>query len=154
MTLGGCGGDDDQPAVVPVVAEISPAIAAVEAELGGPQDYFEINATTQLVNVFVSTDGGATATAYVYLEGHLQPPAPPRDVAGGATFRADAVDFDADAIFTGILDELDDAAITQFVVVGGSGGAVQYSAFVTSSAGGVLDVILGPDGTVISVDPA
>ncbi len=76
--LGGCGGDDDdQPAVVPVVAEISPAIAAVEAELGGPQDYFEINATPQLVNVFVATDGGATATAYVYLDG--------RAPAAGAT---------------------------------------------------------------------
>jgi hypothetical protein len=153
--LGGCGGDDDdQPAVVPVVAEISPAIAAVEAELGGPQDFFEVNATPQLVNVFVATDGGTTATAYVYLDGELQPPAPPRDVAGGETFRADALDFDPDAIFTGIADELGDPTVTQFVVVGGPGGAVQYSAFVSSSAGGVLDVLLGPDGAVLGVQPS
>ena len=100
--------------------------------------------------MFVATDGGATATAYVYLDGELQPPAPPRDVAGGETFRADALDFDPDVIFTGIADELDDPTVTQFVVVGGPGGAVQYSAFVASSAGGVLDVLLGPDGAVLS----
>jgi hypothetical protein len=135
------------------VAEIAPAMAAVESELGGPQDFFEVNATPQLVNLFVATDDGTTATAYVFLDGELQPPAPPRDVAGGATFRAEAVDFDPDTIFTGVVDELGDPAITQFVVVGGPGGAVQYSAFVTSSQGGVLDVLLGPDGTVLGVDP-
>ncbi len=57
-----------------------------------------------------------------------------------------ALDFDPDAIFTGIAEELDEPDVTQFVVVGGPGGAVQYSAFVASSEGGVLDVLLGPDG--------
>ena len=92
----------------------------------------------------MATDDATTATAYVYLDGELQPPAPPRDVAGGETFRAAALDFDPDAIFTGIADELGDPTVTQFVIVGGPGGAVQYSAFVASSAGGVLDVLLGP----------
>jgi hypothetical protein len=152
--LGGCGGDDDDLlAEVPLVAEIAPAIAAVESALGGPQDFYEVNATPQLVNLFVATDGGAAATAYVYLDGELQPPAPPRDVAGGSTFRADAVDFDPDLIFDGIADELGEPTVTQFVVVGGPDGAVQYSAFVTSSAGGVLAVLLGPDGAVLGVDP-
>ena len=45
----------------------------------GPQDFYEVNATPQLVNLFVATDDGATATAYVYLDGELQPPAPPGD---------------------------------------------------------------------------
>jgi hypothetical protein len=31
---------------------------------------------------------------------------------------------------------------------------VQYSAFVTSDEGGVLDVLLSPDGAVLGVDPA
>ena len=151
--LGGCGDDDEPPGALPLVTAIAPAIAAVEAEVGGPQDYFEVNATPQLVNVFVATDDGATATAYVYLDGELQPPAPPRDVAGGSTFRAEAVDFDPDAVFNGIADELGGPTVTQFVVVGGPGGAVQYSAFVVSSEGGVLDVLLGPDGAVLGVDP-
>jgi hypothetical protein len=152
--LGACSdGDDDPPGGLPLVAEIEPAIAAVEDELGGPQDYFEVNATPQLVNLFVATDGAAAATAYVYLAGELQPPAPPRDVTSGVTFRADALDFDPEVIFEGVVDELDDPAVTQFVVVGAPGGAVQYSAFVISSEGGVLDVLLGPDGSVLGVDP-
>ena len=151
VVLVGCGdGDEDPPAAVPLVAEIAPAITAVESELGGPQDYFEINATPQFVNVIVATDGGSMATAFLYLDGDLQPPAPP-EAAGGETFRANDLDFDPDLVLTGIADELDEPAIAQFVVVGGPGGAVQYSAFVTSAEGGVLDVLLGPDGAVLAV---
>ena len=101
----------------------------------------------------MATDDATSAIAYVFLGGELQPPAPPRDVAGGETFDAAALDFDPDAIFTGIAEGLDDPDVTQFVVVGGPNGAVQYSAFVVSSEGGVLDVLLGPDGTVLGVNP-
>jgi hypothetical protein len=152
--LAACGDDGgDEPLVRPLVGEIVPAMAAVETELGGPQDYYEVNATPQLVNLWVATGGGATATPYVVLDGEVQPPAPAQPVEQGATFRADAVDFDPDSIFAALDDELDQPAITQFVVVGGPGGAVQYSAAVTSSEGGVLDVLLGPDGAVLGVDP-
>jgi hypothetical protein len=154
--LAGCGGgddDDDSAGDLPLVAEIAPAIAAVEADLGGPQEYFEINATPQLVNLFVATDDKSTATPYVYLGGELQPPAPPRDVASGETFTAAALDFDPDTIFNPLAEELDEPDVTQFVIVGGPGGVVQYSAFVASSAGGILDVLLGPDGTVLGVQP-
>ncbi len=150
LGLGGCGGGDE----LPLVGEIAPAIAAVETELGGPQDYFEVNTTPDVVNVWVATDDAATATVYAYFDGELQPPAAPRDVEGGETFRAAALDFDPDEILTGIADELDEPSIAQFVVVGGPGGAVQYSAFVTSSEGGVLDVLLGADGAVLGVDPS
>jgi hypothetical protein len=152
--LGGCGdGDEDAPAVRPLVAEIAPAITAVENELGGPQEFFEINTTPQLVNVIVATDGGSRATAFLYLDGDLQPPAPP-EAASGETFRAADLDIDPDTIFTGIADELGEPTIVQFVIVGGPGDAVQYSAFVTSEEGGVLDVLLSPDGAVLGVDPA
>lgn len=153
--LVGCGGggDDDAPDDLPLVAEIAPAITAVEAELGGPQEFFEINATPQLVNLFVASDDKSTATAYVYLGGELEPPAPPRDVTGGETFTAAELDFDPETIFTPIAEELDEPDVTQFVIVGGPGGVVQYSAFVASSAGGVLDVLLGPNGEVLGVNP-
>jgi hypothetical protein len=154
--LAGCGGggDDDPSGERPVVDDIALAIAAVEAELGGPQEYFEINATPQLVNLFVASDDKSTTTPYVYLDGELQPPAPRRDVAGGETFDAAALEFDPDTIFTPIAEELDQPDVTQFVIVGGPGDVVQYSAYVASSAGGILYVLLGPDGTVLGVEPA
>ena len=153
LAAGACGdGDPAPPVALPLVAEIEPAITAVEAELGAPQQYFEINATPQLVNLIVATDGAAKATTYLYLDGELQPPAPPQD-AQGATFAAEAVDFDPDTVFATLAAELDQPAVSSFVVVGGPGGAVQYSAFVASEAGGVLHVILGPDGAVLGVDP-
>jgi hypothetical protein len=151
LLLGACG-DGTSPDEPPLVAEIAPAMAAVEAELGGPQDYYEVNATPQLVNLFVATGGGSTAAAYVYLDGELQAPAPPQDVTSGETFRADELDFDPEVIFDGVADELDEPAVTQFVVVGGPGRVVQYSAFVASSEGGVLDVLLGPDGAIVDVN--
>jgi hypothetical protein len=153
VALGGCGDGDDDVAL-PAVSEIGPALDAVEDALGGAQAYFEVNATPALVNVFVATDGGATATAYVYLDGELQEPAPPRDVAGGATFLAESVDFDPDAVLDTVADELDDSVIGQFVVLGGPGGAVRYEVIVTSARGGNLSVVVGPDGEIVSVDPA
>ena len=146
-----CGGDDDE-AVRPVVDQIAPAIAAVESELGGPQQFFEINATPQVVNLFVATDGGTMVTPYVYVGGEVASPAEPT-TAEGATFVADAVTFDAATILDGVTDELPDSDVARLSIVGGPGGAVRYGATVQSDAGGTLEIVLGPDGTVQSVDP-
>ena len=73
--------------------------------------------------------------------------------AEGATFSADAVTFDPATILDGVTSELPDSDIVVFSIVGGPGGAVQYSARVQSAAGGTLDVLVGPDGAVQSVDP-
>ena len=91
----------------------------------------------------------------MYLDGELQPPAPPRDVAGGETFTAAALDFDPDTIFTGIADELDEPDVAQFVIVGGPGGAVQYSRVRGLVRGRrSWTCSLGPDGTVLGVQPS
>ena len=143
-----------RPVTFPWWPGLRATVAAVEAELGGPQEYFEINATSQLVNLFVATDDKSTATAYVYLGGGLYQPAPPRDVAGGETFRcrrrSTSIPMPSSPASPRGFEEPD---VTQFVVVGGPNGAVQYSAFVVSSEGGILDVLLGPDGTVLGVNP-
>ena len=123
-----CGADDDE-AVRPVVDQIVPAIAAVEDELGGPQQFFEINATPQVVNLFVATDGGTMVTPYVYVGGEVASPAEPT-TAEGATFVADAVTFDAATILDGVTDELPDSDVARLSIVGGPGGAVRYGATV------------------------
>jgi hypothetical protein len=151
--LAACGGGDggDDPAR-PLLSAIRPAVEAVEAELGGPQRYFEVNATPQVVNVFVASADATGVTPFVYVGDELAPAGAP-STAQGATFGADALTFDADHILDELTTELPDSDVVLFTVVGGPGGAVQYAARVQSSAGGVLDVTLAADGTVQSVDP-
>lgn len=146
-----CGSDDDAPAR-PLLGEIRPAVEAVEAELGAPQQYFEVNATSQVVNVFVATAGGTGVTPFVYVGDELAPAGAPSS-AEGATFGADALTFDADSILDQLTAELPDSDVVLFTIVGGPGGAVQYTAGVQSEAGGALDVTLAADGSVQSVDP-
>lgn len=149
-----CGGSDDA-AVRPALDQIAPAIAAVDAELGGPQQYFEVNATPQLVNLFVSSTnaiGATIMTPYVYVGDELAP-AGESTPADGATFVATAATFDADTVLDQVGEELPDSDIPLFTIVGGPGGAVQFSADVQSERGGTMTVVIGPDGAVQSVDP-
>ncbi|MET0145797.1 MAG: hypothetical protein ABW328_13585 [Ilumatobacteraceae bacterium] len=146
-----CGGDGDGDPVRPLVDQITPAMAAVDASLGGPQQYFEVNATPQVVNLFVATDNATMVVPYVWVGGQLGTPSEPT-TAEGATFATAAVTLDPSTILDGVTDELPDSDIVLFTVVGGPAGAVQYGAGVQSENGGTLDVLLGADGSVQSVD--
>lgn len=148
-----CGGDDDGPeALRPVVGDIAPAIAAVEDELGGPQQYFEINATPQFVNLFVAVDDATMVETYLYVDGDLQPPTP-KVGAEGPTFVGEDLAFDPDTIIDGIDAELPESDVVVFSVNEGPRGDPQYTATVQSSQGGAFDVTLAPDGETLSVDP-
>jgi hypothetical protein len=151
LVMAGCGGGDDGPER-PALARIDPAVAAVEAKLGGPQQYFEINATPQVVNLFVADAAKTSVTAYVYVGGALAEAGEPAG-AQGNTFAASALTFDPDTILDGVTGQLPDSDIVLFTVAGGPGGAVQYTAQVRSKEGGTLDVTLDGDGAVESVDP-
>lgn len=138
-------------AEVPLVGEISAAIAAIEAQLGGPQQFFEINATPKLVNLFVALNNGAVVQPWVFLDGELS--SVEGQPAGGGTFVAADLTFDPAAVLAGVIGEVPDAAIDSFVINGDGEGNVQYEVLVTSAKGGALSVIVGPDGAVLSVDP-
>ncbi len=151
-TTVGCGDEQTTTGLRPALEEIAPAIAAVEAARGGPQQYFEINATPQFVNLFVAVDDATAVVAYLYVDGELGPPRPPEG-ADGATFAATALTFDPDLVLGGIDDDLPDSDVVVFSVGGGPGGEVRYGAVVESAEGGQLDVTLDAAGTVLSVDP-
>lgn len=149
--LTSCGGDGGRPER-PALDQIAPAVAAVEEQLGGPQQYFEINATPQAVNLFVADAAKTTVTPYVYVGGALAESGPPRG-AEGNTFAASALTFDPRTILANVTGALEDSDVVLFTIAGGRGGAVQYTADVESQQGGTLEVTLGADGTVEAVNP-
>jgi hypothetical protein len=131
---------------------VKPAITALEAKLGGPQRYFEINATASLVNLYVASADGTQATAYVFLDGALTGQTP--QSAKGYTFAASALDFDPVAVTAKVTTQLPTSSQDAFVIEGGAEGAVRYSVVTTSTSGGQLVVVVGKDGAIQSVDPA
>ena len=154
-TVVGCGGDDggDTGGGESFVADIRPAIEAVEAELGAGQQFFEVTANELVTNLFVAVDDATAAIPYVYLDGELQPPAPTLTGASGFTFTADAVDFDEDTVLDAVAEELTESTIQSFSIEAGEGGIVRYVVSTLSPEGGRLDVTVAPDGTVLEVDP-
>jgi hypothetical protein len=153
--LTGCGGDDDDDRASgdSFVADVRPAIEAVEAELGAGQEFFEVTANELVTNLFVAVDDATAAVPYVFLDGELQPPAPKLSGASGFTFGADAVDFDEDTILDAVGEELPESTIEALSIEGGEGGVVRYVVSTLSPEGGRLDVTVAPDGTVLAVDP-
>lgn len=134
----------------PIVGEIEAAVAALEAELGGPQAYFEINATAKLVNLFVALNDGAIVQPWLYFDGQLT--SQEGRAADGGTFVAADLVFDPALVLSKLQVELPGSTIESFYVNGDGEGNVQYGALVTSAQGGGLDVLLGPAGEVLSVD--
>jgi hypothetical protein len=129
---------------------IAPAIAAVEEELGGPQRYFEINATPTLVNLFVADEEAGQVIPYTFIDGALTGEA--ASDAQGNTFASDVIDIDPNAVTARVEAELPDSLQEAFVIEGDAEGAVRYSIVVTSSVGGQLLVVVAGDGTIVSVD--
>ena len=134
----------------PRVDLIVEAVAALEAELGGSQQYFEINATPRLVNLFVALNDAAVAQPWVYFGGVLT--SQDGQPAQGNTFGADTLDFDPQAVLSGVVAELPGSVFDAFIVDGGPAGTVRYSVVVSSTAGGQLVVVVDPAGAVLSVE--
>ena len=151
---GAGSGTEPAPAVSSsFVADVRLAAAAVEAELGGPQVFFEITATPQLTNIFVAADAGTSAVPYIYVDGELQPAAPAIEGVEGQTFTLDDIDFDEATVLGGIATDLPTATIDAFSVEGGAGGFVRYVISARSAQGGVLDIVVAPSGAVVQVIP-
>ena len=139
------------PGTLPLVDEIYNAVKALETQLGAPQQFFEINATSSLVNLIVALNDGAVAQPWVYLDGQLS--STEGGGATGSTFAGSALDFDPDKVLSKLQAELPQSRPDLFFIEGGPGGIVRYSVAVSSSQGGQFVVVVGPDGTVQSVDP-
>jgi hypothetical protein len=134
-----------------LIEQIRPAIAAVEAARGGPQQFFEVNATPTLVNLFVAADGATSAIAYVYQAGALQPPAA-AEPASGPTFTADELTFDETRVLANVVGALPTSTMRVFSAVGVQGGGVSYLVTVESTLGGTQAVTVGPTGVIVGTN--
>jgi hypothetical protein len=139
------------PDALPRVDLIAPAVQALEAKLGGPQQYFEVNATAKLVNLIIAVNNATLAQTWLYLDGELT--SKDAQPASGHTFVAAALTFDAGTVLGQVRHDLADSVLDFFYVLGGADGSVQYKVDVTSPQGGQLEVVVGPDGKVLEVDP-
>jgi hypothetical protein len=158
LAVGGCSGDgastDSRAAVsapLPIVDQIDDAVVALEAQLGGQQEFFEINATPQLVNLFVAMELATAVQPWVYIDGELS--SKETQAAEGGTFLGVDLDFDPATIFSQLQSELPDATVESFYIHGDGQGAVQYGALLTTAQGGAIDVQLRSDGQIISSEP-
>jgi hypothetical protein len=136
---------------LPLVGDIAAAIEMVEEWYGAPQEFFEISATLQQVSVIVATEDGTNAEQAFLVAGEfVEPAAIGEATEQSQTFTADEVDFDPDNIFGDISNHLDCPVLIDFAITGSDDG-VLYDTTVASSEGGVLLVLLGPDGEVKAV---
>ncbi len=158
---GGAPGASSAPPVaasspLPDVVAIAPAVAALETVLGGVQRYFEINAETTVVHLFVAVAGadGAPphAVSYSYLGSTLSPVPTDLGEATGPTLTAAELTFDPAKVLQGARAALPTTNLTRFVVIGGPDGPA-YSIDAQSASGGRLRVDVAIDGSVVDVVP-
>ena len=133
---------------------LEPAVAAVEAERGGPQRYTEINVQTDLVNLFVALDDG-TELAYVYRADGLDVPTEAQAQPGGAEpFALDDVPLDVVATFDDVLAaEVPDSALVALTLAPRPESGLVWTATLLSTQGGVLDVLISPNGAILGAAP-
>ena len=134
-----------------MVDEIDAAVAAVEAELGGEQVYFEINATALLVNLFVADPEARTVTPFAYVGGELSSQAP-LPVESGSAFPASALAFDPQRVLSCVVAESPASTPEVFFVEANADGAVRYTVLTTNSQGGQLTIEVAGQGLVLAVD--
>lgn len=136
---------------LPQVAMIVEAVEALEAELGGPAEFFEINVTARLVNLFVALNDAELVQPWLYIDGELS--SQEAQPATGGTFTAADLGFDPESVLSGIRVEVPEAILESFYIQGDGQGNLLYGVLASARCGGGLDIIVGGDGTVKSVDP-
>lgn len=155
LMLAACGGGDDNQGgrddlELPRVDLVAPAVDAVVAARGADVGLLEVAANLERVDVIVRDGEAPDAVLYRYgddaqLEGPIEPRPDDR-----ATFAATDVTIDPDRIFDELIAELPGSAVLD-LAIHTDGGLVVNDATVASENGGVLLVLLQPDGGIVGM---
>jgi len=146
VVLAGCASSKDAL----LVSDIDNAVAAVGKVLGTTPEFYEINATPTLVNLFAA-DGKGNAINFVFEKGKL---AQETSVAPaeGESFSTVGMAFNS-KVFTRVQKELPDSILRAFSIIGDSPtGGVQYRVVLQSDMGGQLAVFVDPTGKILGTD--
>ena len=152
--LGGCSGSQDSGRLA--VDLIDDAIRAVDEFYSQETAFYEINATSDGVNLFVSTtiDGsvpGVVQARFTAGDGLVvADEALPSD---GPTFLGSAVDFDASSVLDAAVAQLSSSTPRVFIVTSSSDSdSILYRLVMESQRGGRLAVLLTGEGTILGTD--
>lgn len=147
MSLGACGASD----LTLLVDDIDEAIAAVAQLTGRPARFYEINATPELINLFLD-DGDGNAISFVWDDGKLRDEtsiAP----AEGTSFDASDMRF-TKVVYARVEEELPDSLLRAFsVTADGPRGEILNRVVIQSERGGQFAVFVDQDGTILGSDP-
>ncbi len=133
------------------VDEIDEAVRAVTDLTGKPARFFEINATPDLINLFLD-DGNGSAINFVWDGGELRDEteiAP----ADGISFDASGMSFTTD-VYGLVEEELPDSLLRAFTITAdGPNGEILNRVVVQSERGGQFSVLVDPVGKILGSDP-
>ena len=147
------GGSSATTTTAPVVLRVDlvpAAVAAVEAARGGPQQYTEINAFDEGVNLFVAP-GDGTELPYVYRGRGLDPPAAPQPATGTGFATTGGALAAGASILSQVKNQLPDARPVAIALVPRPNEGLVWDVTVISSKGGQLDVLYTPQGVMLGV---
>ena len=133
------------------VAEIDDAVDAVVELTGGPARFFEINATPDLINLFLD-DGNGNAINFVWEDGGLRDDteAAPAD---GKSFDASQMTFTSD-VYARVVEELPESLLRAFTITAdGPNGEILNRVVIQSERGGQFSVLVDPAGKILGSDP-
>ena len=146
VVLSGCGSSKEAL----LVSDIDDAVGAVGKVLGKTPEFYEINATPTLVNLFAA-DGKGNAINFVFEKGKL---AQETSVAPaeGKSFSATGMAFNS-KVYKRVQKELPDSILRAFSIIGDNPtGGVQYRVVLQSDMGGQLAVFVDPTGKILGTD--
>jgi hypothetical protein len=146
VVMSGCGSSKEALSV----SDIDNAVAAVGKVLGENPEFYEINATPTLVNLFAA-DGKGNAINFVFEEGKLVQETSVAP-AEGESFSASGMAFNS-KVFSRVQKELTDSILRAFSIIGDNPtGGVQYRVVLQSDMGGQLAVFVDPTGKILGTD--